>query len=120
MTDHLRLTWVMALQTAVIAALVVAGILNYIQQDAQNARLIRQETAISCHQGFVTRLADALSERAAVGDQTRAAALAYAQVLTTSAAGSTTREKAFATYAATVDRADAELAANPIPANTCT
>ncbi len=99
-------------ETALILALIAAGILNYIQQSHQNARL-------ACNQASVSKLAGALAERAQAGDQTRAAGLAYNEALSVSALGSPARDKALTAYQAAISRVNAELAAHPVPLDDC-
>ncbi len=114
-----RLLPLLVVEAILIAALIIAGTLNYFQQDSQNARLVRQETAISCRQAFLGRLAVVLVARQAAGDQTRTADLAYDKALTVTAAGSPDRDRAFTAYQAAISRVDAELAANAYPVEHC-
>jgi hypothetical protein len=114
-TGDRRLLLVMITESVLVIALVIAGVLVFIKQADQDTSLARQERVISCQQAYISKLAGILGQRADIGDENRAATLAYAAAVATTLPGSTARDRAYTVYAASVRNADAMLAAARVP-----
>jgi hypothetical protein len=114
-TGGRKLFLIMVTESVLVTALVIAGVLGFARQVSQDTSLTRQERVISCQQSYISSLAGVLARRASIGDENRAASLAYAAAIAVTLPGSAARDRAYAVYAVSVKNADAMLAASRVP-----